>query len=285
MNRVVELQRTELLEVGRFDHPPDDEHCDPGEEFCSDYCVSFVERGRFAMASGRRKHRLGAGCVILTRPGLSFRCTHYEACPDDVCLCVSFRDNTCAEEAMLGISRPVRPRLRDFVRLRNNRLAYLQLRLSRLLASASESLTAEVPAAVDGLALDTLGAELLGAAHAPADGFAARLYSEGQLSWYTDRIEAVREMLDRRFDQQHSLSSLASHVHMSPFHFARVFSAVLGMPPHRYLRELRLQRAAELLRSGCNVTEACFASGFNNLSHFSRSFRRRYNRLPSRFVH
>jgi AraC family transcriptional regulator len=285
MNRILELQQTELVEVGRFDHPPDDEHRDPGEEFCSDYCVSFVEQGTFAMASGKRKHRLGAGCVIVTRPGLSFRCTHSVACPDDVCLCVSFRDNTCAEEAMLGIGRPVRPRLREFVRLRSNRLAYLQLRLSRLLASASEPLRAKTQLAVDGLALDTLAAELLVAAHAPADGFAKRLYSEGQLSWYTDRIEAVREMLHRQFDQQHALSSLASHVHMSPFHFARVFCAVLGTPPHRYLLEVRLRHAAELLRSGSNVTDACFQSGFNNLSHFSRSFRRRHNCLPSRFVH
>lgn len=72
---------------------------------------------------------------------------------------------------------------------------------------------------------------------------------------------------------------------MSPFHFARVFSALLGLAPHRYLLERRLQRAAELLRSGVNVTEACFQSGFNNLSHFSRSFRRRYDASPSRFVH
>jgi AraC family transcriptional regulator len=91
--------------------------------------------------------------------------------------------------------------------------------------------------------------------------------------------------IGRECDQQHSLYSLSARVNMTAFHFARVFRALVGKPPHRYLLELRLQRAAELLRGGLNVTEACFQSGFNNLSHFSRRFRRQNGVQPSRFVH
>jgi len=71
---------------------------------------------------------------------------------------------------------------------------------------------------------------------------------------------------------------------MSPFHFARVFRALVGKPPHRYLLEVRLARAARLLREGLSVTETCFAAGFNNLSYFTRRFRRCYGTAPSQFA-
>jgi len=44
----------------------------------------------------------------------------------------------------------------------------------------------------------------------------------------------------------------------------------------------RLKRARALLRTGTSVTNACYAVGFNNLSHFIRSFRRTFGDVPSR---
>ena len=68
---------------------------------------------------------------------------------------------------------------------------------------------------------------------------------------------------------------------MSPFQFARVFSELAGMPPHQYLLRVRLDRAAEILLDGKSVTETCFEVGFSNLSHFTRSFQRRFGCKPS----
>ena len=68
------------------------------------------------------------------------------------------------------------------------------------------------------------------------------------------------------------------------FHFTRVFAALTGMPPHRYLLRARLDAAARMLREGASVTETCFACGFANLSHFSRSFARRFGVAPSRYA-
>jgi AraC-like DNA-binding protein len=64
---------------------------------------------------------------------------------------------------------------------------------------------------------------------------------------------------------------------------ARVFAELIGTPPHRYLLEARLRAAAGMLREGRSVTETCFACGFNNLSHFSRIFSRRFGRCPSAY--
>jgi AraC-like DNA-binding protein len=54
--------------------------------------------------------------------------------------------------------------------------------------------------------------------------------------------------------------------------------------PHQYLLGLRLRGAARLLRDGAAVTDAALANGFENLSHFSRTFRRRFGVSPRRYL-
>ena len=90
--------------------------------------------------------------------------------------------------------------------------------------------------------------------------------------------------MDRDYAAEHKLSSLARAVGISPFHLARVFRELTGVPPHLYLCCARLQNAARSLREGASVTEACFTSGFQNLSHFSRQFRRHFGVKPSTYA-
>jgi AraC-like DNA-binding protein len=71
---------------------------------------------------------------------------------------------------------------------------------------------------------------------------------------------------------------------MSAFHFARVFRELSGTPPHQFLLSIRLREAARRLREGASVTEACYGSGFQNLSHFSRQFTRRFGVKPSLYA-
>src|SRR5207302_254909 len=93
--------------------------------------------------------------------------------------------------------------------------------------------------------------------------------------------ELARERILTHSDEPHTLASLASSVGMSAFHFARVFRSLIGAPPHRLLRDVRLDRARCMLLDGQSVTTTCYAVGFGNLSHFIRSFRRRFGTAPS----
>ena len=71
------------------------------------------------------------------------------------------------------------------------------------------------------------------------------------------------------------LADAARLAGLSPFHFLRVFAAVVGVTPHQYVMRLRLARAAKLLCDGTlRVTDVALEAGFADLSHFVRTFAR-----------
>src|SRR5205814_5351823 len=114
--------------------------------------------------------------------------------------------------------------------------------------------------------------ELLHAAVA-ADG--RHRFKSSQVSWYAPRVDAARQLLDDDYESRHTLTALAEGAGMSPFHFARVFCELAGAPPRRYLVRRRLHAAADRVRAGDSVTNACYAVGFSSLSHVRHAFRRR----------
>ena len=81
-----------------------------------------------------------------------------------------------------------------------------------------------------------------------------------------------------------NIGTLASHVGLSRYHFSRAFKASVGMPPHRYLLEQRISKAAELIeRSEQPLVNIAVHVGFADQAHFSRSFRAMVGLTPSQF--
>src|SRR5207253_2467852 len=71
-----------------------------------------------------------------------------------------------------------------------------------------------------------------------------------------DRVERTKELLGRDLANPPSLEMLGQEVGCSPFYLSRIFSREVGLTIPQYLRNIRMERAAELLRSGrFNVTE------------------------------
>ena len=67
----------------------------------------------------------------------------------------------------------------------------------------------------------------------------------------------------------------------SEFYLSRQFSEATGLTIPQFLRQARLERAAELLREGThNVTEAALEVGYNSLSHFTVAFREVFGCCP-----
>jgi AraC family transcriptional regulator len=260
--RVRMLDETGYVSLSRFDHPSGKALPDTEEQAAERYQLNVIERGWFQLGFGRREKVLGPGSVFISRPGETYRYSHMPHLEPDTCLSLGFSASiACELESIFNRLTLVIPI--------TNRLAFLRLRLCSYAAN-------EVPMLLDTLACDLVDA----AANAREDR--RRLYRPEQLKWYGQRVEAARELMDSSPDDQHSLWHLASQVAMSPFLFARVFRELIGLPPHKYLIRLRLKRARTLLESGMSVTDVCYAVGFNNLSHFIRSFRAYFGTVPSK---
>ena len=90
--------------------------------------------------------------------------------------------------------------------------------------------------------------------------------------------------LDACASEDVSLQSVAEQVQLSPFHFLRLFSTVLGVTPHQYLVRARLRRAARLLiETHQSITTIALESGFADLSNFVRTFHRAAGASPGHF--
>lgn len=100
-----------------------------------------------------------------------------------------------------------------------------------------------------------------------------------------ERVEQAQAILREHLQDPPTLEDLARRVGCSPFYLSRLFSRHAGLTLQQYLRQLRLERAAEMLRTGrCNVTEAAFAVGYNSLSHFSTAFHQTYGCCPGLYA-
>ena len=80
-----------------------------------------------------------------------------------------------------------------------------------------------------------------------------------------------------------ALEEIAGAVGYSPFQFARLFKATVGLAPHQYLLRLRLrlERAQRLIGQGLGLAEAALASGFYDQAHMTNVFRKQLGRTPS----
>lgn len=96
-----------------------------------------------------------------------------------------------------------------------------------------------------------------------------------------ERVEKAKAILTERMQNPPSLEELARLVNCSPFYLSRQFAQSGGMTMQQFLRQIRMERAAELLRTGqCNVTEAAMEVGYNSLSHFSSAFHEMFGCCP-----
>jgi len=83
-------------------------------------------------------------------------------------------------------------------------------------------------------------------------------------------IEYIQDQLESRL----SVSGIARTVHMSPFHFARLFKQSTGKSPYQYVVQARAKRAKELLKSGkFPIIEVAHRLGYADQSHLTRQLK------------
>lgn len=101
----------------------------------------------------------------------------------------------------------------------------------------------------------------------------------------TDRRVAVaKSYLDEHFRQPVSLAQLARLAHLSPRQLSELFQRQVGMSPHHYLTERRMQQAWHLLEtSALSVQAIAEQVGYTSAAAFSDRFRKHFGQSPTRF--
>ncbi len=105
----------------------------------------------------------------------------------------------------------------------------------------------------------------------------------GKLNAY--QLRAVVDCIESQLDEDVSLIALAKRAHVTPFHFARLFRATVGLPPHQFVMRLRIERAIHLMRSASMpLAQVAVACGFHDQSHFTRAFQRAVRMTPAMYL-
>lgn len=96
-----------------------------------------------------------------------------------------------------------------------------------------------------------------------------------------ERVEQVMALLKQNLAEPPLLEELGKKIGCSHFYLSRIFSTQTGQTITQYLRQLRMEKAAELLKSReYNVTEVALEVGYNSLSHFSAAFQETFGCCP-----
>jgi len=98
---------------------------------------------------------------------------------------------------------------------------------------------------------------------------------------YRERISKVQRYIQEYLDEPISLEQLAKVACFSPFHFHRLFGAMVGESVKEYARRLRLERSANLVRySKRSFLEIGIEAGYESHAAFSRAFKKRFGCSP-----
>src|SRR5213592_610617 len=98
------------------------------------------------------------------------------------------------------------------------------------------------------------------------------------------RLRRVTAYIDENLRRELPLAELSGVVHMSPYHFARLFKRSTGVSPHRFLIRQRIDEARTLLAAQTvPIAEIARSVGFRTPSHFATTFRRFTGMTPSAY--
>lgn len=102
---------------------------------------------------------------------------------------------------------------------------------------------------------------------------------------YIARINRVIDHIESHPDRSLTLKELAQVACFSPYHFHRIFSALVGEPLNQFVGRVRVERAASQLITNLNrsITEIALENGFTGSATFARAFQKRYGMSASRW--
>ena len=107
-----------------------------------------------------------------------------------------------------------------------------------------------------------------------------------RLDFNPDIEQAVRKVqnyIEENYAASFLLEDIAQLAHISPYHLLRLFSQIVGIPPHVYQQQVRIRQAKQLLNRGCSILDTAMNTGFADQSHFSKVFKKLVGMTPGEY--
>ena len=97
-------------------------------------------------------------------------------------------------------------------------------------------------------------------------------------------MEQIVNYFSDHYAEKISLDQIAENMYLSPFYISRIFKSETGDTPIRYLIDIRLEHAKEILESGnyTSIQEVAAQVGYDDAYHFSKLFKKKYDVPPSK---
>lgn len=94
------------------------------------------------------------------------------------------------------------------------------------------------------------------------------------------KLIQIIDYINEHLADEISIDSLSAQFYLSRYYLMHFFKEETGYTIGNYITEKRLLLAKSMVQNGCNITEACFQSGFKNYSTFSRAFKKAFKTIP-----
>jgi AraC family transcriptional regulator len=235
-------------------------------------CSGFVLR---TGGGERQETRSGAGKIWLSPASVHM---------DEICI-------TAPHEEVLHLYLPAHP----FSALANDDMFRIGTQSLRYLADIQDEMIRQIGLAIlSEMASETSAGRMLVETSALAlAGRLAHSYAEsgsiGSRGPRLHRLDKIRlrRVLDyivQHLDEDITVAQLAEVACLSPFHFARMFRAAIGVAPHRYVSQQRLESAMVLLAaSQRSLSDIALSCRFSSQTSFNRAFRRAMGVTPGEY--
>lgn len=116
------------------------------------------------------------------------------------------------------------------------------------------------------------------------EGYGQTMFSEVESNPEVSKaIRKVQNYIETNYAACFSLEDIAQLAHISSYHLLRLFSRIVGIPPHIYQQQVRIRQAKQLLNQGCSILDTAMNTGFADQSHFSKVFKKMVGITPGEY--
>jgi len=98
-------------------------------------------------------------------------------------------------------------------------------------------------------------------------------------------INLAEDYIENHLKKKISLSEIAKSVHLSDYHFHRIYRAGTPETIHQFISRIKLERSAMLLvtNPALTITDIAFQYGYGESSSFCRAFKKQFKTTPTQF--